>query len=122
MNDRQPTVLVVDDLPLNRMLVVLALKQMGWRALEACDGMEALAAACQGDFDLIVMDCQMPVMDGLTAAARLRAGGCGVPILAYTSQENREECLRAGMDDHLCKPAPLAVLKGRLEYWLRRAA
>lgn len=122
MNKQMPAVLVVDDLPLNRMLVTVALKQLGCLVLEVGDGSQAVAALREGNFALVVMDCHMPVMDGLAATLEIRAGNCSIPILAYTTEDNREDCLRAGMDDYLSKPAPLGVLKGKLSHWLERAA
>jgi CheY-like chemotaxis protein len=119
---QRPTVLVVDDVPLNRMMIGLALRQMGCEVVEACDGVEALAALEIASFVLIVMDCQMPVMDGLAAARSIRAAELQVPIVAYTTEDNREECLAAGMDDYLAKPAPLGVLKAKLSSWIEQAA
>jgi CheY-like chemotaxis protein len=117
----KPIVLVVDDLPLNRMMVILALRQLGCEAVEAGDGAEALEAFECAAFDLVVMDCQMPVMDGLTASGQIRARRHQTPIIGYTTGDNREECLAAGMNDYLAKPAPLGVLKAKLAHWLNRA-
>ena len=117
---KKPIVLVVDDLPLNRLMVMMALQQMGCEVVEACDGVEALEAFVHRDINLVVMDCQMPVMDGLVATRNIRARRHQTPIVGYTTGDNRDECLDAGMDDFLAKPAPLGVLKAKLAHWLQR--
>ncbi len=114
----KPTVLIVDDLSLNRLMVSLALEQLGCEVIEACDGAEALSLTEHLVIDLIVMDVQMPVMDGLACSRSLRSAQRRVPILGYTTGDYRQECLDAGMDDYLAKPAPLGVLKSRLALWL----
>lgn len=116
------TILVVDDLPTNRLVAHLLLEDMGFQVVEAADGAEAVAALAEGEFDLVLMDCQMPVMDGLQATSVIRAQKSETPIIAYTTDDNRVECLRAGMNDHLPKPAPAAVLRDRVEFWLNQAA
>lgn len=119
---RKPIILVVDDIPLNRRILRIALERFGFDVLEACDGAEALAALASCPADLVLMDCQMPIMDGLMATEKIRARRCQTPIIAYTTGDNRDECLRVGMNDYLCKPAPLSALKGKLEFWLGQAA
>ena len=115
---RKPIILIVDDIDLNRKMLKIAMKRFGFDVLEACDGAEALAILACCPTDLILMDCQMPIMDGLVATARIRARRCQTPIIAYTTDDNRDECLQVGMNDYLCKLAPLAELKGKLEFWL----
>lgn len=119
---QSPTVLVVDDVPLNRLMITLALRQIGCQVVEAGDGAEALAALAREKFVLVVMDCQMPVLDGLAATRLIRAACLRVPILAYTAEDNRDDCLAAGMNDYLAKPAPLGQLKAKLISWIERAA
>lgn len=117
----KPTVLVVDDLSLNRLMVALALEQLGCDVVEAGDGAEALTLMESLVLDMIVMDVQMPVMDGLTCSRTIRSAHHRMPILGYTTGDYRQECLEAGMDDYLAKPAPLGVLKSRLALWLGQA-
>ena len=95
----------------------------------AANGVEAVAAARRGGFDLILMDCSMPEMDGYEATAHIRAAEQALdrrtPLLAMTANTQRgdaEKCLAAGMDDYLAKPITLAELRRKLEKWLPRAA
>lgn len=114
-------VLVVDDGPENRELVRLVLEEAGLQVDEAGDGAEALTAWAQGAPDLILMDMQMPVMDGRTATQRLREQGCTQPILALTANAMKgfeQGIAAAGFDGVHTKPiqidALLADLGGRL--------
>jgi len=116
--------LVVDDNAINRELICTLLQPFDLRIDTAADGVEAVEAASRADYDLILMDVQMPNMDGLTATARIR-GGKGstarrVPIIAMTANvlpEQIERCLAAGMDDHLGKPISPAKLLEALARW-----
>jgi signal transduction histidine kinase/CheY-like chemotaxis protein len=121
--DRPQRILVVDDNSLNREIMAKMLERMGHRADVAQDGAEAVASQQADAYDLILMDCQMPVMDGLEATRRIRAlenGAARVPIIALTGNafdEDRQRCLEAGMDDHLPKPVRLDVLRSTLDRW-----
>ena len=121
--DAQASVLVVEDHPMNRKLVVAMLKKLGWRSEVAGNGREALAALDQGSYRLVLMDCQMPEMDGFEATRRIRArtGEPGrIPIVALTAnamEGDRERCLEAGMDGFLTKPIELDALRTALETW-----
>lgn len=100
-------VLVVDDGDINRKLVRLALQKQGADVEVACDGQEGLTAALAGNFDLVLMDMQMPVMDGYAATRELRKLGCAAPIIALTANAMRgdmEKCLEAGCSGYLSKP------------------
>jgi signal transduction histidine kinase/CheY-like chemotaxis protein len=109
-------VLVVDDEPVNRLIARRALERAGCRVTLAADGGEALERAAERRYDLVLMDCMMPGLDGLSATARLRAGGGPnerTPVVALTANVLPEEhaaCLAAGMDAVLTKPVEPAVL------------
>ena len=119
-------VLVAEDNPVNQEVVLAMLENLGCRVTVAGDGREALAALASEPFDLVLMDCQMPVLDGLaaTTAWRQREGSTGgrrVPIIALTAdviKGVRERCRAAGMDDYLSKPFEQAQLVTLLERWL----
>ena len=107
-------VLVVDDNSLNSSLASIMLEEMGMSADTAADGTEAVRAleSCgDGEYDLVLMDMQMPTMDGITATKKIRASKRGylqkVPIIALTANafvEDVEICLKAGMNGHISKP------------------
>ena len=115
-------VLVVDDQPVNRTVVVRLLEKLGCTVDSAADGREALAAVTKHDYDLVLMDCQMPVMDGFEATAQIRGldgAAQRVPIVALTANAlagDRQRCLAAGMDDYLTKP----IRRAQLEALVRR--
>ena len=126
--DLQPAprrILVVEDSPLNQMLVTAILAQAGHRADTANNGLEAVMAAQAGGYDLILMDLSMPEMDGLTATRLLRdlPGPAGrVPVVAMTAdteEADRVRCQDAGMNDHVAKPVDRALLLETVEKWLR---
>ncbi len=105
-------ILIAEDTPVNQMLLRLVLQKMGHTTVTASDGLSALECASRESFDLIFMDVQMPVMDGLTATAAIRkaeeVNGGHVPIYAMTAhalQGDRERCIAAGMDGYVSKPA-----------------
>ena len=121
------SILVVEDNAVNRKVVVAMLKKLGCRADVANDGLEALAALDRGSYRMVLMDCQMPGMDGFEATRRIRARTgpvARIPIVALTANAmagDRERCLEAGMDDYLPKPIQLAALKAALETWSPRS-
>jgi signal transduction histidine kinase/DNA-binding response OmpR family regulator/HPt (histidine-containing phosphotransfer) domain-containing protein len=120
LDPRRPgRVLVAEDNEINQLLVVEILAKAGIDAEVACNGAEAVEARFKGTFDVVLMDCQMPVMDGLVATRAIRAREArdrrpAIPIIALTANAaagNREQCLAAGMSDYLAKPfAPPALL------------
>jgi two-component system sensor histidine kinase/response regulator len=121
-------ILVTDDLPDIRYLIGHLISSFGGRVSYASNGEEAIAmvnerAANNESFDLMIMDSQMPVMDGLAATRLLRAQGCTTPILALTAatlRGERELCIAAGADDYLSKPIEAATLLTRLQELLAR--
>jgi CheY-like chemotaxis protein len=116
-------VLVVEDNPTNQKVIVLRLQKLGCRADVAQNGREAVDASASVPYDVILMDCQMPVMDGFEATAHIRRrGGRRVPIIALTAnamEEDRERCLQAGMDDYLSKPVRSQELSEKLSHWMQ---
>ncbi|MBI1424208.1 MAG: response regulator [Gammaproteobacteria bacterium] len=100
-------VLLVEDNKDNQRLVSILLKRMGLEFQVANNGEEAIAVACRQDFDAVLMDVQMPVMDGLTATRLLRQQGYVGPVIALTAnamQQEKRECIEAGCDDVCTKP------------------
>jgi|GEM_PF-4035426 len=119
-------ILLVEDNPINRKLAMSILKKRGCRVTTAADGREAVEQSTQRRFDLILMDCQMPVMSGFEATAIIRKaeqeGQKRVPIVAmtaYAMDGDREKCLAAGMDDYLSKPFKAEQLNSILEKWCK---
>ena len=119
-------VLVVEDNEVNRMIARDVLQSMGLTVLEACDGEEALAMLARHTVDLVLMDCQMPVLDGYAATRELRRreaqrGTRRLPVLALTAdafEEDAKRSLEAGMDAHLAKPYTREQLRELLKTWL----
>ncbi|MBL8922640.1 MAG: response regulator [Myxococcaceae bacterium] len=110
-------VLVVEDNRVNQIVVSRLLEALGHQVTLASDGAEALDRRGEGRFDVILMDCHMPVMDGFSATEALRARGVSEPIFALTaavSTEDRARCLAAGMNDILAKPLRLERLRETL--------
>lgn len=119
--------LIVDDHPLNRMLLKQQLGMLGVEVEQAVDGNEALAKYQAAPFDLIITDCHMPEMDGYELTYRIRdiEKSCDkhIPIIAWTANvltEEAEHCDQVGMDDLLTKPTELADLRAMLVKWLRK--
>ena len=130
--DDTPTahILVVEDDALNRVIVTRMLQHAGYRVSAVPDGYSALAALADQVFDLVLMDWQMPDLDGLEVTRRLRAGAAGdagraVPIVALTANafaEDRNACLQAGMNDFLSKPVLAGSLTAAVQRWTRQAS
>ena len=120
---RRTKILVVDDNEINRELVLEILGKLGFSSDVAQDGRSAVEAFDSHSYDLILMDCQMPRMDGFEATAEIRrreAGRARVPIIALTAHAmkgDRERCLRAGMDDYLSKPIDASQLSEQIIRW-----
>jgi PAS domain S-box-containing protein len=125
--DRPIRVLVVEDNAVNRELITTLLSPFDIEIETAVDGAEAVEAVGRQQYDVILMDMQMPVMDGLTATRRIRAMGSSAaartPIVAMTANvlpEHIARCREAGMDDHLGKPINPARLLQALDRWTRQ--
>jgi CheY-like chemotaxis protein len=138
-------ILLVDDDPINQMVALGLLRRRGWEATAAANGKEALQVLAQQRFDLILMDLQMPELDGFQTASIIRQNEAGappeasghvpalnmretnqshgkhIPIIALTTASQpgvREKCLAAGMDDFLNKPVNPRELYGMIERYL----
>lgn len=115
-------VLLVEDNPVNQKLAVKLLERQGWKVTVASDGREALERAKEEEFDLILMDVQMPEVDGLEATRTIREWerhrGRHTPIVALTAhafEEDKRRCLEAGMDAYLSKPIKIQELLKTIE-------
>lgn len=122
LDDTVLDVLLVEDNVVNQRVASFLLQREGCRVDVASDGEQALEAFSQGAYDVIFMDCQMPVMNGFqaTRAIRKKKEGQAVPIIAMTAQAmpgDRERCLAEGMNDYLCKPVQSDELKRVLAEW-----
>jgi CheY-like chemotaxis protein len=110
-------ILVAEDNPVNQMLLQQMLVRLGYRADVVANGVEVLAALERQNYDVVLMDVQMPTMDGLEATRRLRArcgAQAGPRVIAMTARAmcgDREKCLAAGMDDYVSKPIELDRLR-----------
>ena len=122
--------LVVDDNNTNLIVVSKILEKLGHKPVAVTGGAEAIAALLRPDFDLVLMDCQMPELDGYETTRRIREGEAGdhskkLPIVALTANvltADRQRCLDAGMDGYLGKPIQLEDLKAVLEKWKPKTA
>ncbi len=118
--------LVAEDNAVNLQVVVAMLEGLGARVTCASDGLQAVAQCRNGHFDALLMDCQMPGMDGYDAARQIRAEGARrMPIIAVTANAmaaDRDLCLAAGMNDHLAKPLSREALAAMVLKWTRPGA
>jgi hypothetical protein len=118
--------LLAEDEPVNRIVARARLEDLGLVVDEAMDGAEALQSAQRQHYDLIMMDMQMPNLNGIDATRAIRADSLNMatPILALTAnafQEDRERCLAAGMNDHIAKPIDPGRLVETLLHWLTQS-
>ena len=120
LTDAAPLVLVADDSPVNQLLAVRLLDRCGYRSDVVGDGRAAIAAVAQTTYAALLMDCQMPELDGYAATAEIRRREQGrdrLPIIAMTANSmagDREKCLAAGMDDYVSKPLRPSLLASAL--------
>lgn len=120
---RDAHVLVVEDNKLNQRVAASFLERMGCKVAVANNGKEGLDAVADHIFDVVLMDCQMPVMDGLAATRAIRAlpsPVCDVPIVALTAHalpEEQTDAYAAGMDDYMTKPVNFASLRKMVTRW-----
>ncbi|THB73001.1 MAG: hybrid sensor histidine kinase/response regulator [Gammaproteobacteria bacterium] len=123
---RDANILLVEDNQINRTVASVIIKKFGCMVDTSTNGEEAIKAHLEKDYDIILMDCEMPVMDGFEATKSIRAMDNhkkDIPIIAitaYAMEGDREKCISAGMDDHITKPITANVLTGLLERWLKK--
>ncbi|MDR2826156.1 MAG: response regulator, partial [Deltaproteobacteria bacterium] len=122
---RSLRILLVDDVEINQTVTTEMLESLGHSVDTAENGAVAIAALKEKDYDAVLMDCQMPVMDGYTATRKLRDPQTAtrnpkIPVIALTAHAlagDREKCLDAGMDDYISKPVDLITMKNVLNLW-----
>ncbi|MFZ2472241.1 MAG: PAS domain S-box protein [Methanothrix sp.] len=117
---RELSILLAEDNAVNQRMAILMLKKLGYNADKVANGLEVLLALERKSYDLILMDVQMPEMDGLQATREIRrrwplGGPKIVALTAHAIAGDREKCLEAGMDDYLCKPINIEDLKVTIE-------
>jgi two-component system sensor histidine kinase/response regulator len=123
VSERPREVLLVEDNEVNQALAVAILTRLGYHADVADNGRQAVGLVIHGRYRLVLMDCQLPVLDGYQATAEIRrreGTTRHTPIVAMTAgvPEDRERCLAAGMDDHIAKPVLLAEVEAILARWV----
>lgn len=123
--ERSELILIAEDYPINQQVAQLYLDEMGFASHIASNGNEALEALSKTNYDMILMDCQMPERDGFSTAQAVRKAelltGRHIPIIAMTAHAmggDRERCLSAGMDDYITKPVDPDQLKKMIDTWL----
>lgn len=123
-NNQDINVLIVEDNEVNQLVLKSFVEKMGFKSKSAINGQVALDLLVQHDFSIVLMDCQMPVMDGFDATKEIRRrerGNSHIPIIAVTAnamEGDRERCLAAGMDDYLKKPVSMEHLRNSMNQLL----
>jgi PAS domain S-box-containing protein len=124
-NTKQARILLAEDNLLNQKVAVKLLEKAGYTCDVAVNGREAVTACAKGDYDLVLMDCQMPEMGGLEATIEIRNAekdtGRHIPIIALTAnamKEDEEKCRESGMDDYMSKPINYELLKKVIKNWI----
>lgn len=115
-------ILVVDDSADNQFLISRLLKKRGADVVVADNGHAGVTKALEGEFSVVLMDLQMPEMDGYEATSKLRSLGFARPVIALTAHalpEIKEQCLAAGYNDHVVKPINTPVLLEKLLHWAK---
>jgi CheY-like chemotaxis protein len=120
-------VLLVEDNEINMELALELLSNAGAKVTVAGDGQQALDRLAEGNFDIVLLDCQMPVMDGYETIQAIRADPRlrDLPVIAMTANAmsgDRNRALSAGMDDHIAKPVDVASMLSTIARWLQAKA
>jgi CheY-like chemotaxis protein len=121
---RRRRILMAEDLPMNQIIIADMLELAGYEVLTVCDGAAAVNMVRREAFDLVLMDIEMPLMDGIAATHAIRALGAAgaIPIVAMTANHGPEQlaaCRAAGMDAYISKPIDRAYLLATIDKWLR---
>lgn len=115
-------ILIAEDSTILQKIALSHVRRLGFSGMVVSDGKQALEALQEGNFDLIFMDCMMPVLDGYQATMMIRQHekqtGKHIPIIAVTASDNRLRCFASGMDDYLAKPLDLESLTEKLNKWI----
>ena len=122
---QEQKILLAEDNAVNQKVAVIHLRKFGYSTDVACNGREALEAVEQNHYALVLMDVQMPEMDGFEAAQAIRRAGHDLPIIAMTANAmkgDREKCLEAGMNDYLSKPINPKKLLDKIVSWSTRSS
>lgn len=121
MTEAELNLLLVEDEPLLQFVFKRQMQKLGFSVHSVGNGAAAVEQVAQGKFDMVFMDVNMPVMDGLHATAQIRKqekfSGKRIPIIGLTAYAERQMCISAGMDDYLQKPVMLDELKLTIEKW-----
>lgn len=121
-------ILLVEDHPVNQMVIMTQLESLGYQADCVDNGKDAIAKLSQQNYDIVLMDCQMPVLDGYEATKELRRREglrrhtIVIALTAHALPHDRDKCLAAGMDDYLSKPIEQEVLGEMIERWVKYTA
>ncbi|MCW2278400.1 response regulator [Heliophilum fasciatum] len=128
VDQKEKPILLAEDNRANQKLAVLLLKKLGYRTVAVNNGLEAVEACANGDYALVLMDCQMPEMDGFEATRQIRLSeqntGRHLPIVAMTAnamQGDQERCLASGMDDYISKPVNPEKLREVIPRWYQQS-
>ena len=122
-NWKDKVILVVEDIDTNKIFFDAALRKTNAKILWAIDGKEAVEMFSQNKIDLVLMDLQLPIMDGYTATREIKKLNPDIPIVAQTAHVmsgEREKCMEAGCDDYLAKPIRLQILMDTLSRFLNK--
>lgn len=121
LNRQHPRILIAEDNPVNQKVILRQIEYLGFCGDLVSNGLQAIHALERYPYPLVLMDCQMPEMDGLAATAEIRRRNLTVPVIAITANaldKDREKCLAAGMNDYLSKPVGQKDLLEVLSRWL----